>query len=179
MLLVARHGETAYNSKRRFQGRLPVPLNAVGREQAKLLAATWAAEAGITRLVSSPLTRALETAAFVAAATGLAPEVDSRLAETDCGLWTDRMYDEVIAETPAAYAAFRELDLNFQAPGGQKIQDQLDTAVECVQELRAQSTGTVTAVLTHGNVMRLLAEKLLNQKISHDQMTNTRVLQFD
>ena len=35
---LARHGQTAYNLERRFQGHLPVPLDETGREQAADLA---------------------------------------------------------------------------------------------------------------------------------------------
>ena len=38
MIVLARHGQTAFNAERRFQGRLPVPLDATGREQAAALA---------------------------------------------------------------------------------------------------------------------------------------------
>jgi broad specificity phosphatase PhoE len=35
---LARHGQTAYNDEGRFQGHLPVPLDATGFEQAAELA---------------------------------------------------------------------------------------------------------------------------------------------
>ena len=37
-VFLARHGETDYNAEHRFQGLLPVPLNANGRLQAEQLA---------------------------------------------------------------------------------------------------------------------------------------------
>ena len=58
MIWLARHGQTAYNHERRFQGHLPVPLDETGRDQARALAREaagreWAA------LWCSPLERAL------------------------------------------------------------------------------------------------------------------------
>ena len=52
MIYLARHGETAYNAAKRFQGHLPVPLNDRGREQARELAEA-AAEVGFATLLWS------------------------------------------------------------------------------------------------------------------------------
>jgi broad specificity phosphatase PhoE len=60
-VFLARHGETDYNATHRFQGRLPVALNATGRAQAALLAQR-AAALDFVELWASPLARALETA---------------------------------------------------------------------------------------------------------------------
>lgn len=67
-------------------GRLPgFHLSAVGRAMAERLAehVTGSYGAAVTRLVSSPLERALETAAPLARATGLEPVVDERLIESE------------------------------------------------------------------------------------------------
>ena len=64
MIWLARHGQTAYNHARRFQGHLPVPLDETGREQAHELA-RQAAQREWGALWSSPLERALETAQIV------------------------------------------------------------------------------------------------------------------
>jgi probable phosphoglycerate mutase len=61
---LARHGQTAYNHEGRFQGHLPVPLDATGREQAAALAEV-AAGVEIASLWCSPLRRARETADVV------------------------------------------------------------------------------------------------------------------
>ncbi|HXC23942.1 MAG TPA: histidine phosphatase family protein, partial [Solirubrobacteraceae bacterium] len=80
---LARHGQTAYNLERRFQGHLPVPLDGTGREQAVDLAERAAKGTGdgipFVALWSSPLLRARETADIVAARLGLEPREDPRL----------------------------------------------------------------------------------------------------
>ena len=84
MIHLARHGQTAYNHEGRFQGHLPVPLDATGREQAAALARA-AAEVELVSLWCSPLRRARETADIVAARIGLEPHEDGRFAETETG----------------------------------------------------------------------------------------------
>jgi len=80
-IYLARHGQTAYNLEGRFQGQQPVPLDDTGREQAAELAER-AAGYGFATLWCSPLLRAQETAAVVAARIGLTPREDARLMET-------------------------------------------------------------------------------------------------
>src|SRR5258708_5103201 len=99
MIALARHGETPYNAARRFHGHLPVPLTALGRDQAHELARA-AAQREWSALICSPLVRARETADIVAAAIGLHPDEDARFAETDCGDWTDLTFDAVAAADP-------------------------------------------------------------------------------
>ncbi len=60
-ICVARHGETDWNATGVLQGWLDIPINDLGREQARQLADKVAAY-GLTRVYSSPLRRAAETA---------------------------------------------------------------------------------------------------------------------
>ena len=86
-ILLARHGETDWNSGRRVQGHTDIPLNATGIEQARTLAAQLAGEP-LTAVFSSDLSRALDTARAVAdAGTGSRSTVDPRLREKNFGTW--------------------------------------------------------------------------------------------
>ncbi|WP_051471116.1 histidine phosphatase family protein [Patulibacter minatonensis] len=177
MILLARHGRTAYNDEGRFQGRGPVPLDAHGRAEAFALAEQLAERGDVTRMVSSPLTRAMETAAIVASRLGLAPEVDPRLAETDTGDWTDRTYADVIAaEGQGAYDAFRRLEPDFGAPGGETFAAQLARIVPAVEDARtAERDGDVTLLVCHGNVIRLLIGHFKGGRPTHADIANTHL----
>jgi len=83
-LLFVRHGETDWNRQGRFQGSQDIPLNEDGRAQARRLAAAWNESGDV--LVSSPLSRARETAEILSAALGLPlRNTDTRLAERSYG----------------------------------------------------------------------------------------------
>lgn len=79
-----RHGETDWNARGLSQGRTDVPLNAVGRLQARRASAALAG-AGIATIVASPLVRARATAEAVAEAVGLPVSLDDELAEVNFG----------------------------------------------------------------------------------------------
>jgi broad specificity phosphatase PhoE len=151
-IFLARHGETAYNAERRFQGQLPVPLNDRGRAQAHVLAER-AATVGFARLWTSPLPRARETADIVAARIGLEPQEDARLMETDAGDWTDRTFDEIEAEHPKGFAAFVSGDPAFAFPGGESFAQQgarVSAALADIAQLPRPAL-----VVCHGVVIRL------------------------
>jgi broad specificity phosphatase PhoE len=149
---LARHGQTEYNAARRFQGHLPVPLDARGREQAHELAAI-AARRAWAALICSPLARARETAEIVGAAIGHHPIDDARFAETDCGDWTDLTFDAVQAAEPEKFAAYQRADPAFAFPGGESFAQQQLRVVEGIDAVRS---GPLPAlVVCHRGTIRL------------------------
>ncbi len=112
MLVLVRHGETAGNAARQLLGRRESPLTSRGRSEAAALAR---ALGPVSRLVSSPLGRALDTAAEL----GLnAPvEVDPRWIEVDYGELEGRALGDVPAEVWARWRA----DPTFRPPGGESL----------------------------------------------------------
>jgi broad specificity phosphatase PhoE len=154
---LARHGQTAYNLERRFQGHLPVPLDDTGREQAADLAERAAAGTGdglpFLALWSSPLLRARETADIVAERLGLEPREEPRLMETDAGDWTDRLFVDVQAEDPQGFAGFIEGRPDFGFPGGESFAQQ---GVRVAAGLADIEQGELPAlVVCHGVVIRI------------------------
>ena len=116
MIAFVRHGQTELNRGGRLQGRIDVPLSPLGAAQAAAVGAGLASEP-VTRVFSSPLQRARDTAAAVARAHGLTVEIDERLIELDYGDW-DGM---PLADVPAgSWAAWRR-DPEFAPPGGETL----------------------------------------------------------
>lgn len=68
-IALVRHGETDWNVQRRIQGRTDIPLNDTGRRQA-VEAGAALADSGWDAVYASPLSRAAETAALIAAELG-------------------------------------------------------------------------------------------------------------
>ncbi len=154
---LARHGRTAYNHARRFQGRLPVPLDETGRAQAAELGETAAAHP-FAVLWCSPLLRARQTADAVAERIGLEPIEDERLVETDAGDWTDRPFAEVQAEDPDGFAAFVAGDPDFRFPGGESFAEQAARVAAALSDIERAELPAL--VVCHGQVIRLaLAER--------------------
>lgn len=158
MIALARHGETPYNAARRFQGHLPVPLTDRGRQQAHELARV-AAQRDWGLLLCSPLARARETAEIVGAAIGLEPVEDARFAETDCGDWTDRFFDDVAVAEPEAFAAYLDADPSFAFPGGESFADQQARVLAGIEDARRRvdGRGDVLVICHRGSIRLALA----------------------
>jgi broad specificity phosphatase PhoE len=157
---LARHGQTAYNHEGRFQGHLPVPLDATGREQAAALAEA-ATRIEVATLWCSPLRRARETADIVAARIGLEPQEDARFAETDTGDWTDRSFTDVEAADPEGFARFERSDPTFRYPGGESFAEQSARVMAALRDLRARQRTLPALVVCHRGVIRLALAALL------------------
>ena len=151
LVYLARHGQTAYNAEGRFQGQQQIPLDEVGRAQARELAER-AVPYGFRALWCSPLLRARETADAVAARIVLEPREDARLMETDAGDWTDRSFAEVIAEDPERFQAFAGAQPSFAFPGGESFAEQERRVSAALAEVEAGALPAL--VVCHGMVIR-------------------------
>jgi len=160
---LARHGRTAYNLERRFQGLLPVGLDDTGRAQAHELAER-ASRHRFAALWCSPLRRARETADIVAARIGLTPAEDERLVETDSGEWTDRTFAEVQKSSPREFARFADSDPTFAFPGGESFAQQ---GVRVAAALRDIEAGLLPALaVCHGMVIRVALAQRTGQPLA-------------
>jgi broad specificity phosphatase PhoE len=119
-LILARHGETAWNAERRYQGQADVPLNETGRRQAAALAQHLAAE-GVHAIYASDLQRAWETATVIAEPHGLPVRSEPRLREIDFGAWDGLTYSEIGQRYPKALAAWEANPLSAGPPGGENL----------------------------------------------------------
>jgi broad specificity phosphatase PhoE len=175
VIWLARHGQTAYNHERRFQGHLPVPLNETGREQAHALARE-AARREWGALWCSPLERALETARIVGAAIGLEPVPDERFAETDCGDWTGRSFAEMEAEDPAGFACFIRADPAWAFPGGESYAQQGERVQAGLADVRAGAQPAL--VVCHRGVMRVALTHARGEPLSAIDVPNAALVEL-
>ncbi|WP_129339267.1 histidine phosphatase family protein [Cellulomonas endophytica] len=106
-VLLWRHGRTAYNAGARLQGQVDIPLDEVGHWQAATAATALLSRRTPTRVVSSDLGRARDTAGHLAALTGLPVALDPRLRERGFGRWEGLTGDEIGAGWPEEFALWR------------------------------------------------------------------------
>ena len=156
-----RHGQTEWNMAGRLQGQTDVPLDEVGREQAQI-AARLLQTLKPSVIVSSDLSRAVDTARALADLSGLDVALDEGLRETFVGTWQGLTDAEIKERFPEEYAAWRQ-DHAHQRRGGGEIESEVaERAVQAIERaLKTVPDQGTLVVVTHGGTARVTIGKLL------------------
>jgi broad specificity phosphatase PhoE len=148
---LARHGETTWNLAGRYQGRLESELTPLCVRQARALAAAMSA-IPVGRVVSSPLRRCTETARFTAETVKVPVETDERLIEIAHGTWEGRLRDELAANDPERYRAWRHDPAHVRFENGESLADVLARWNDFAASFRPM---VPALVVTHDAVVRV------------------------
>lgn len=160
-LLLLRHGRTAWNDAGRAQGHADIELDATGHVQAEL-AARHLADLEIAGLWASDLTRARQTAGYLADRTGLDVEEDARLREFDVGERQGLTLAEFADRFPEEYSAWMRGDGLVPVKGGEVSEEVEARMVPALREcLEALEHGETGLVVTHGAAMKVAVTGLL------------------
>jgi broad specificity phosphatase PhoE len=164
-LILARHGETAWNVEEVFRGRIDVELNETGQRQAELLA-EYLSEQKIEAVYSSPLKRAARTAEAVARRHKLRVEIANGLTDCDFGQWQGLHLKEVRDKYSQLYQQWAESPQLVKLPGGESLDEVRERALAVVNGVTAKHRGRVVLV-SHRVVNKVLICALLGLDNSH------------
>lgn len=145
-LALIRHGHTSWNRAGRIQGRTDIPLDDEARSQlARLrLPTPWNKAA----LVSSPLSRAVETAELIS---GRTPVTYAGLIEMDWGKWEGQKGLELLANPENGYRHIEDWGWAYRPPGGESPADLQARLAPWVAALTCD-----TVAVCHIGIMRVL-----------------------
>jgi broad specificity phosphatase PhoE len=165
-LYIVRHGESTGNLAGTLQGnRVDEPLSPRGVRQAEALAARLAPEP-LETVFSSPMIRARQTAAILAAPHGLEIALDADLVEFDWGLWCGRPLNAPLEKEVAAIRArWRAGELDAAPDGGESPLRAQARANRFLDRLRPHAAAS-TLVVSHGRFDRILMATLLQRPLS-------------
>ncbi len=120
-ILLTRHGHTERSDPEQHLGQhIDAPLSEIGRTAARMLAERLG-EVRVTRVISSPLSRAFETAGL--AVPGHQVETDPRLLEMDYGEWEGLTDPEIEARDGERRRAFELDPALVSCPDGENGRD--------------------------------------------------------
>lgn len=158
-----RHGRTAWNAHRRFQGHTDVPLDDEGRAQAAALAALLRAQP-IDVAVASDLVRAQETARIVLGARDLPLRLDQGWREMRFGDWEGLTWNEILAAHPELDAANETAPRAYTPPNGETFDALCARVGAAVERVTAELPADGAAlVATHAGPLHALLRVLLGE----------------
>jgi probable phosphomutase (TIGR03848 family) len=164
VILLIRHGENDYVKKNRLAGRLPgVHLNQNGQKQAQALAENLVG-APVKAVYSSPLERALETAAPIGQVLGLEVQLRDGLIEVDFGDWQDQRI-KALSRTKL-WKIVQGAPSRMRFPNGETF---ADAQHRIIQELEAiagcHEPKDMVACVTHSDPIKLAVAYFLGMPL--------------
>jgi broad specificity phosphatase PhoE len=154
-LVLWRHGRTEWNVTGRFQGQADIGLDPVGLDQAARAAPVLATFDPIA-LYSSDLSRAYQTATFLAELVSLPIQTDKRLREINVGSWEGLLGAEIRAQNPDLAERIRQGEDVRRSPTGESPQEVAERMAEALGEIAdAAPDGSTVIVATHGLAARV------------------------
>lgn len=159
-LVCVRHGRTAWNAERRFQGQTDIPLDDEGHEQARALGEHLRAER-FDLAVTSDLTRARTTAGYICTGRTVALEAEPGLREMRFGVWEGLTWPEIVERWPT-FAERHETNPRFYTPeGGESFDEVAERAGQVLARVtRRLGAGGKALVVSHAGVMHAIVRVL-------------------
>ncbi len=135
-IILVRHGKTVWNAEGRYQGKMDIPLNEEGKEQARRVGEALK-NFPIKAVYSSPLSRCKDTAWEIAKHHNLIVKVKDGFKEIDHGEWEGMLASEVEKKYPELLKLWREKPAEVKMPGegSESLKDVYDRAVKAFEEV--------------------------------------------
>lgn len=161
-LFLIRHGETDWNREGRFQGQRDTKLSVKGRGQAEL-AASYLAPHKFDGIISSPLSRALETALMIGSrcrADGMdreIVEIIDEFTEINHGDWEGLLASEVKERWGDLLEHWHSAPETVTMPGagGESLEAVRTRTLAGIERVAGKYTGDV-AIASHDAVIKVL-----------------------
>jgi probable phosphoglycerate mutase len=139
-----------------------VHLNTLGVAQAESLAARLA-PVPLAAIYASPLERAQQTAARIAARQRIDVQVTEEAGEVRFGAWTGRSFAELAGD--AAWQRWNHMRSVARAPGGETALEVQARIVALLERLRMAHPDSAVAVVSHADVIKLALVHVLGSPI--------------
>jgi probable phosphoglycerate mutase len=167
-----RHGETTWNTEKRFQGHLDIALNQVGIEQAHLLAtrlSTLKMSLKLSCLYSSDLSRAKDTAAPISERMGQAIHTKPALRERNFGVVAGMTAEEMHILHPHTAKQLHLRIPEAELPGGESLLDFHTRIIGTTCGLIKQHVGQTIVIVSHGGVIDCVRRWALNIPLQYQR----------
>lgn len=153
-LYFMRHGETVWNTERRYQGMTDIELSEEGLRQAECAAKRFK-NIKIDKIYASPLKRAMKTAEKIAAEKGLEIISEDDFREIHFGEWEGKTVPELTEKYGESYTNFIREPHKYGFPGEGSVENVINRIKPGIDRIIAEEKGNVL-IVSHGGIIRLM-----------------------
>lgn len=151
--LLLRHAHSTANDEGVLAGRLDgVRLSTIGKKQTQALGNALK-EVKIDRIISSPLTRCIETVEPAARSRHKRIHTDERFIEMDYGSWSGRKLKELAKEKSWKKIQFKPSTFTF--PKGESFSDAANRIEKGMKSLMRKYPEESILIVTHGDIIKM------------------------
>ena len=169
LLLLIRHGENDFVKTSKLAGRMPgIHLNERGQKQAQALAEELK-DVPIRALYSSPLERAMETAAPIANACNLEIIPEPDLMDTNIGRWQGKSLK--VLRLTKLWSIVQHAPSRFRFPDGESFVESQTRYVGTLERIiqKHNKPRDIVAVVFHADPIKLAVAYFLGMPLDHFQ----------
>lgn len=162
---IVRHGETEWNLADKMQGVSDSPLTPKGISLAKELGEKLA---GMTfsKIYTSDLGRAYDTAKYINEKLGLEIILEPRLRERNMGIFEGHNWAYVKEHYPEDFKKAVSEDLEYRIPEGQSKQDYVDMIADFMKFVTEKHPGENILVVTHRGFIDFFMRQVLGISVN-------------
>lgn len=181
-LYLIRHGETDWNKEKRYQGSQDIPLNEMGREQAKKIAQELENHR-FNALYCSTLKRVLETAHIINQKHHLPIQAIPNLREASYGELEKKKIEDAHREYAESFATFLQLSSKEKlhhktVPSQESGHEVLARVLPVLESIGQKHKNENVLVVTHGAVIRFLLISLAGYDWEQSKVGNAELVLF-
>jgi 2,3-bisphosphoglycerate-dependent phosphoglycerate mutase len=163
--ILARHGETEWNTRGVMQGHLDSPLTRTGVEQAHILGRRIA-RIQPAHIYASDLGRAHETAKIIAQYYPKPIALEPGLREKNVGVFQGYDWPTIKAAFADIYGEFAQADPDYVIPDGESYNQFMHRVTTTLAQIAARHPGEQILIVSHGGMVSALLRHILGIPLS-------------
>ena len=166
-LFLCRHGQTEHNNKGKVQGQMESNINEKGKEQAKKLRDRFA-EDDISKVYSSSMTRAIETAELVSEPHNVEIEKIEELKEVARAEFEGERFEDLIEEITKSETE----DYLWKPEGGESLEELKERGVNFLNSIKEEHEGEKIIAISHGGTISSILLGILEHSAKNSYRIN-------
>ena len=163
---LVRHGQTEWNKKLTFRGKIDIPLNEMGHREAEAISEALK-DKNIEVIYTSPLRRSIETTEPIAKLFHLEIVPIEGLIDISYGDWEGLTFNEVKKRYSDQYKKWEKRPDLVRFPNGETLNEVRDRSFRAFKNIVKENPGKSILITPHRVINKVLICSILGLSNSH------------